>query len=1012
MKLIRVCRAPVGDGGEGGGGINADAFAGETLGGRYLIERRLGQSKIGVVFRADDRECDRSVAVKVLIPEFAPDSTDAEAFLEDLETMGRTVAPGLLQVIDLGVFNDKYVYMVEPLLVGQSLASRLERDGALPSRAAVRVAREVVNALRVLHRHNVLHLNLKPENVFLVRDALDTERTMVAGVGLRHALRLDQAPDSSDGECLARPEYVAPEVVTGRTLGPHSDVYLVGLLLYEMLTGRPLFIGSQFRKTAKRHVLERPLSPRFVRKNAQIPDQLEKIVMRCLEKTPKKRFPDADALAEALEMVAQETEGAFTTTQRFRAAKSRTSARPSAKPPEPAPEPQEASEDEHDEAVPADEITAKDTPLKKDAVEPKGAEDDAAAASPADKADEEAADESSAEEPTTETDDAKGDAEPGSEAAEDAQDEAEEKDEAEKDAAKDEEEGGFTKTLINMPMPKVEALRKKTKDKGDGDKEKAPGTPETTQVDMPAVQLGRDTVDENDDDDLTQDLSGADTPEARANTAPLPAVSESDGQKGKLNIARSATLPISTARHQDGVDPSAVSGVGEAWFVDNPTQLERAQSEFAAYDFQDDIHKERNVLPTVLGVLLTLVVIGFIALGGGDDTEAVANAADSGGEKTKVVLGGEATAKPAPDATPPVVDAKIVADAKPGADAKAEVNPKDALEARAREALAAGAWDGDEQSLKSVLERLRALEPTNAVAKDVTTQGVTQLLGTARKAFAEGAKDKAQTNARLALAISPGDAGALALIQEMNAKAAASAALEDAAQKKAADDSAKKAADDAAKKAADDAAKKKAADEAAKKAADKAANRVAADAAKKKAAAEAAQKKAADDAAKKKAAEKAKAERARKAQDAAKAAAANKATAAAAKKAKAAKRAEATMAANKLIKEGEGHLAAGKWGAARTAFQSALAKKSRSARARAGLGKAAFQQKKFAEAAENYLKATKLNKRNAEYEVQLGMAYFKQKKYADAKKRWERALSLKPGHAKATRYLKIVQKKL
>ena len=136
MKLIRVCRAPVGDGGDGGGGINADAFAGETLGGRYLIERRLGQSKIGVVFRADDRESDRSVAVKVLIPEFAPDSTEAEAFLEDLETMGRTVAPGLLQVIDLGVFNDKYVYMVEPLLAGQSQSTRAGRGAALPCSGA------------------------------------------------------------------------------------------------------------------------------------------------------------------------------------------------------------------------------------------------------------------------------------------------------------------------------------------------------------------------------------------------------------------------------------------------------------------------------------------------------------------------------------------------------------------------------------------------------------------------------------------------------------------------------------------------------------------------------------------------------------------------------------------------------------------------------------------------------------------------------------------------------------
>jgi cytochrome c-type biogenesis protein CcmH/NrfG len=130
------------------------------------------------------------------------------------------------------------------------------------------------------------------------------------------------------------------------------------------------------------------------------------------------------------------------------------------------------------------------------------------------------------------------------------------------------------------------------------------------------------------------------------------------------------------------------------------------------------------------------------------------------------------------------------------------------------------------------------------------------------------------------------------------------------------------------------------------------------------------------------------------------------------KKASAQKRAAAKLAANRLIKDGEGHLTAGTWSAARTAFRAALAKDSRSARARAGLGRAAFQQKKFGEAAEHYLKASKLNKRNAEYEVQLGMAYFKQKRYLDAKKRWERVLSLKPGHGKAIKYLKIVEKKL
>ncbi|MCB9530110.1 MAG: serine/threonine protein kinase, partial [Myxococcales bacterium] len=299
-------------------GGRAAELAGQTLAGRYRVEKAIGRGPLGTVYRAEDTEHRKRVAIKVFDAEIEPDGDEARRLLADLETASGLMNPHLVPPLDAGV-TDKRLFVVEPLLAGQSLADRLEQEGPQAPLDAVRYALEVLVALDALHRHHILHLDLKPQNLFVVRDPLGMERVLVAGVGQQHALGLDAAPARSEGQSRATAAYLAPEIVSGKPRDMRTDLYQLGLVLYEVLTGRPPFDGDPPDVLARRHVLERPPSPRFVRGDDQIPDALDLIVVRCLEKVARKRFSSAGEMTSALEQVAQK--GAATAGGvRFRAA--------------------------------------------------------------------------------------------------------------------------------------------------------------------------------------------------------------------------------------------------------------------------------------------------------------------------------------------------------------------------------------------------------------------------------------------------------------------------------------------------------------------------------------------------------------------------------------------------------------------------------------------------------------------------------------------------------------------
>ena len=280
------------------------SIIGSTLAGRYRVERKLGQGCAGTVYVATDDQDARTVAVRILNPALDPASPLVDRLISDARAATQLANPHMIPLLDSGIHVDRFVFLVEPLL-DRNLSMRLAAHGAVTPSHACRIAREMLSALGALHRIGLLHLNLKPANIFLVRDPLGMDRAVLSGVGTHHALGLENAGRGVDGACQARAEYLAPEIVGARGADGRTDIYFLGLLLYELLTERPPFTGSNFATTAKRHVYEKPLSVRLLRPQSNIPTALETFVLRCLAKDPNARHGSTAEALTALDRVEQ-----------------------------------------------------------------------------------------------------------------------------------------------------------------------------------------------------------------------------------------------------------------------------------------------------------------------------------------------------------------------------------------------------------------------------------------------------------------------------------------------------------------------------------------------------------------------------------------------------------------------------------------------------------------------------------------------------------------------------------
>jgi serine/threonine-protein kinase len=264
-----------------------------TLADRYRVVRELGRGGMATVYLAHDLKHDRDVAIKVLHEDLGA-TLGPERFLAEIKTTAKLQHPHILPLLDSGDAGGLLFYVM-PYVAGETLRDRLARETQLPIEDAIRIAREVADALGFAHGHGIVHRDIKPENILL-----QGGHALVADFGIALAVQhAGGARLTQTGLSLGTPQYMAPEQAMGeKTVGPSADIYALGAVTYEMLTGEPPFTGANVQAIVAKVMSERPTTITTLRDT--VPDHVNAAVLKALAKLPADRHASATALADAL----------------------------------------------------------------------------------------------------------------------------------------------------------------------------------------------------------------------------------------------------------------------------------------------------------------------------------------------------------------------------------------------------------------------------------------------------------------------------------------------------------------------------------------------------------------------------------------------------------------------------------------------------------------------------------------------------------------------------------------
>jgi eukaryotic-like serine/threonine-protein kinase len=273
----------------------ADPFIGRTVAGRYLIEEELGSGGMGTVYRARHQIIGRNVAMKFLDPALLRNERQRKRFLGEARAANQINHEHIIDITDFGETEDGLVYMVMEYLEGRALSEEIHK-GPLPTRRALRIALQVALGLGRAHELGVVHRDIKPANIYLVRRKLDNDYVKVLDFGVA---RIEQdARVTGQGTIVGTPEYIAPEQVRTPTASPSADLYSLGCVLFEMLTGQLPFQGKTTMLLVKHLNDPPPVPSSFL---PSIPKAVDELVLRLLQKNPADRYRDAYHLAEELQ---------------------------------------------------------------------------------------------------------------------------------------------------------------------------------------------------------------------------------------------------------------------------------------------------------------------------------------------------------------------------------------------------------------------------------------------------------------------------------------------------------------------------------------------------------------------------------------------------------------------------------------------------------------------------------------------------------------------------------------
>src|SRR5918911_910433 len=262
-----------------------------VAGGRYRVYRRLTTGGMASVYAARHSQLGRPVVIKVLLAHLAREQEMRERFRREAEAASQLVHPHVCSIVDYGELEDS-VYLVMPFFSGGTLADILVRQRTVPPERAAAITVQVCAGLDYAHRRGIVHRDVKPDNVLFDEDG----NAVITDFGIATARFHGRL--TASGRAMGTPHYMSPEQAMGKLIDGRSDVYALGVVMYEALAGIPPFDGADAFSVGYKHVHEAPVPLQQV--DARIPEPIARVVMRCLEKAPGDRYVSGVELAEAL----------------------------------------------------------------------------------------------------------------------------------------------------------------------------------------------------------------------------------------------------------------------------------------------------------------------------------------------------------------------------------------------------------------------------------------------------------------------------------------------------------------------------------------------------------------------------------------------------------------------------------------------------------------------------------------------------------------------------------------
>ncbi|MEM1008220.1 MAG: protein kinase, partial [Myxococcota bacterium] len=300
-----ACGAPLGTNTE------VDPLIGTVLAEKFEIQELVGQGAMGRVYLALQRPIQRKVAIKVLHQHLLKEPRVARRFQREAEAASRLSHPNSIAIYDFGKTSDDSLYIAMEYIVGVDLAEVILKEGPLPFERTINIVLQVLDVLQQAHHHNIIHRDLKPDNIMLMDLAKQPDLVKVCDFGIAKIQQSATSPSLETaltmmGMICGTPYYMSPEQAKGEELDGRADLYSVGVILYEMLTGEVPFRGTTPVEVIARHLTDQVELPSQRNPELSIPPALEQIILRAMSKVQEARFPSAEAFYEALIKVKQQ----------------------------------------------------------------------------------------------------------------------------------------------------------------------------------------------------------------------------------------------------------------------------------------------------------------------------------------------------------------------------------------------------------------------------------------------------------------------------------------------------------------------------------------------------------------------------------------------------------------------------------------------------------------------------------------------------------------------------------